>query len=93
MHSCTARTLGNLSISEIQMKMERAAQNKLDVMNRMKTLRPKFGGKYIAFDKGKVLAAAESLDEIIKTLKKLKIDDTSVVAVEFIPKEALAWIL
>ena len=93
MQSCAVKTLGGHSISEVQMMMERAAQNKLDVMNGIKTLRERFAGKYIAFDKGKVLVSAESPDKVIEQLKKKKIKDMSIIAIEFIPEERLVWIL
>jgi hypothetical protein len=71
---------------------ERSSENKLWVMNNIDKLREKYGDKYIAVDSGKVLISASTIDEILDALRKKKVR-TAFVAIEFVTKESIVWIL
>ena len=76
-----------------RVKIDRSAQNKLWLLDHMEMLRSKYPDKYIAYDQGKILAVGESSREVIVKLRRKKVKDTSVVAVEFVSKEPVIWLL
>jgi len=78
---------------EIRKKMERSAKNKLWAMNNMNKLRSKYANKYVALDNEKVLAFGDSPDEVFGELRKKRIKDISIVAIEFVPEDQLVWLL
>ena len=78
---------------EIRQKMERSAKNKLWAMNNMNKLRSKYANKYVALDKGSVLAFGDSPDEVFEELRKKKLKDISTIAIEFVPEEPIVWLL
>jgi hypothetical protein len=74
-------------------KIKRAAANKLWVLDHMEILRRKYPDKYVAYDRGKVMAVADSSDEIRGMLRKKRISDISVVAIEYVPEQPVIWLL
>jgi ABC-type enterochelin transport system ATPase subunit len=78
---------------EIRRKMEQSAKNKLWAMNNMNKLRSKYANKYVALDKGRVLAFGDSPDEVFKQLRKKKLKDISTIAIEFVPEDPIIWLL
>lgn len=78
---------------DIRQKMERSAKNKLWAMNNMSKLRSKYADKYVALDKGSVLAVGDSPDEVFKELRKKKLKDISTIAIEFVPEDPIIWLL
>jgi ABC-type hemin transport system substrate-binding protein len=77
---------------EIRQRMERSAKNKLWAMSNMNKLRSKYANKYVALDKGSVLAFGDSPDEVFKELRKKKLKDISIIAMEFVPERSLVWL-
>jgi precorrin-6B methylase 1 len=74
-------------------RVREAAKNKHWVSDHMPELRRKYLNKYVAVDKGKVVAVAGSQDSIFKQLKKNDIRDFGVVVIELITDEGTVWIL
>jgi hypothetical protein len=73
--------------------IKRASANKLWVLDHMDSLRRKYPGKYVAYDRGKMLAVADTTDGIRRKLRKMKVPDISVVAIEFVPERPVIWLL
>lgn len=76
----------------IRQKMKRSATNKLWVMSNMGKLRSKYADKYIALDDGSVLAFGDSPDEVFRELRKKRIKDISIIAMEYVPERSLVWL-
>ena len=74
-------------------RVREAAKNKHWVSDNMPELRRKYLNKYIAVDKGQVIAAGGSQDSIFMQLKKNGIRDFGVVIIELITDEGTVWIL
>jgi len=74
-------------------RVREAAKNKHWVSDHMPELRRKYLNKYVAVDKGQVIAAGGSQDSIFKQLKKNGIRDFGVVIIELITDEGTVWIL
>ncbi len=74
-------------------RVREAASNKHWVSDHMPELRRKYLNKYVAVDKGHVIAVGASQDSIFKQLKKNGIRDFGVVIIELITDEGTAWIL
>jgi len=70
----------------IRDKIERAARNKLWVTNNIKALRARYPDKYVAYDRGEILAVAPDTDGIFRELKRKNVGDLSTVVVEFVPR-------
>lgn len=88
----TGRTMGAISKDDLR-RMERSARNKLYAMNNVSKLRARYADKYIALDRGRVLACGDTPDEVISRLKSSGMPDFSFVAIEFIPKDRVVWLL
>ncbi len=91
--SCKTAVLDHSALEAAWEKVDRLTKNKLWVMNNIGELRSKYPDKYIAYDEGKVLASAETSNGIFRLLRKKRIPDVTVVAVEFVPKEPVIWLL
>ena len=52
----------------------------------------KFGGKYIVRKKNKILAAAKTLSELLKLMKKKKIEHKDNVSIGFVPSSRLSYV-
>lgn len=74
-------------------RVREAAKNKHWVSDHMPELRRKYLDKYVAVDKGQVIAVGCSQDSIFKQLKKNGIRDFGVVIIELITDEGAVWIL
>jgi len=74
-------------------RVREAAKNKHWVSDHMPELRRKYLNKYVAVDKGQVIAAGGSQDSIFMQLKKNGIRDFGVVIIELITDEGTVWIL
>jgi hypothetical protein len=59
----------------------------------MSELRRKYLNKYVAVDKGQVVAVGSSQGSIFKQLKKNGTRDFGVVVIELVTEEGTAWIL
>jgi septum formation topological specificity factor MinE len=70
-----------------------ATANKHWVSDHMPELRREYLNKYVAVDKGMVIAVGENQDSIFKHLKKIGTRDFGVVIIEFITDEGTVWIL
>lgn len=92
METCRTVLPKGLSIQRITAEMEEAAQNKLWAMNNMAKLRAKYADQFVACRDGKVIASSHSSEALFRRLKK-KGEDLSVIAVEFVPKEPVIWLL
>jgi fibrillarin-like rRNA methylase len=92
MEACGTALPKGLSIDRIAAEIEQAAQNKLWVMNNMAALRAKYADQFVACKNGKIIASANSSEEVFRKLKK-KRENLSVVAIEFVPKSPLIWLL
>lgn len=92
MEICRTALPKGLSIRGIAAEIEQSARNKLWVMNNMAELRDKYADRFIACRDGKVIASADSSDAVFRKLKK-KRENLSVIAVEYVPKEPLIWLL
>jgi len=93
MQTCTIQSMGGAAVERMQREMAIAAENKLWVMNNIPKLRQKYADKYVASDNGKIISVADSPDGIFSDLKKKKYKNISVVAIEFVPKDIIAWLL
>lgn len=90
----TANRAGTETVSERERHaMERSAQNKLYAMNNVGELRLRYADKYIALDNGRVLAHGNTPEEVFRKLRRIGVSDMSVVAIEFIPKDRMIWLL
>lgn len=89
----TGRTKTDAISKDDLRRMERSAKNKLYAMNNVSKLREKYADKYIALDRGKVLASGGTPEEVFARLRGSGIPDFSFVAVEFIPKDRVIWLL
>jgi ABC-type enterochelin transport system ATPase subunit len=76
----------------IRQKMERSAMNKLWAMSNLHKLRSKYADRYVAVDDGNVLAFGDSPDEVFRELRKKRIKDISIIAIEFVPERSLVWL-
>ncbi|MBU0685782.1 MAG: hypothetical protein KJ653_08055 [Candidatus Thermoplasmatota archaeon] len=74
-------------------RVREATNNKHWVSDHMPELRRKYLNKYIAVDKGQVIAVSGSQDSIFRQLKKNGIRDFGVVVIELITDEGTVWIL
>jgi ABC-type hemin transport system ATPase subunit len=92
METCRTALPKGLSIRRIAAQMEQSAQNKLWVLNHMSELRGKYADRFVACRDGKVIASASSSEAIFRKLKK-KREKLSVVAVEYVPKDPMIWLL
>jgi hypothetical protein len=61
-------------------------------MNNMPILRAKYADKFVACKDNKVIAEGASSQEVFRKLKRMKVN-LSVVAIEFVPKHPLIWLL
>lgn len=91
--TCRSNLLPDALTKDTWARVERHTRNKLWVMNNIKTLRLQYPDMYVAYDNGKVLASADSSDELFRLLRRRKKADLSVVAVEFVSKEPVIWLL
>lgn len=92
MEVCAAALPKGLSIHRIAAEIEQGAQSKLWVMNHMAELRDKYADQFVACRDGRIIANANSSEAVFRKLKK-KRENLSVVAVEFVPKEPVIWLL
>jgi len=90
-HGC-AHALFSEVTNSIRQKMERSAMNKLWAMSNMHKLRSKYANRYVALDDGNVLAFGDSPDEVFRELRKKRIKDISIIAIEFVPERSLVWL-
>jgi precorrin-6B methylase 1 len=74
-------------------RVRKAAENKHWVSDHMSELRRKYLNKYVAVDKGQVVAVGSSQGSIFKQLKKNGTRDFGVVVIELITDEGTAWVL
>ncbi|MEW5748694.1 MAG: DUF5678 domain-containing protein [Candidatus Thermoplasmatota archaeon] len=85
MAGMTAGEAASAAISKDDMRrMVRSAKNKLYALENMDTLRLRHADKYVAIDRGKVLAEGDTSDEVFANLRKAGITDISFIAVEFV---------
>jgi len=90
--ACGVSLPKGVTLSRIAEEIEQSAQNKLWVMNNMTALRAKYADQFVACKNGRIIASARSSDEIFRKLKKKRVN-LSVVAIEFVPKNPLIWLL
>ena len=92
MEACGTALPKGLSIDRIAAEMEQSAQNKLWVMNHMVALRAKYANRFVACKNGKIIASANTSEEVFRKLKK-KRENLSVIAIEFVSKSPMIWLL
>jgi ABC-type enterochelin transport system ATPase subunit len=92
MVACVVALPKGLSIDRIAEEMEQAAQNKLWVMSNTVALRAKYADKFVACKNGKIIASANTSEEVFRKLRK-KRESLSVVAIEFVSKTPLIRLL
>ena len=92
MEGCATALPKGLSIHRIAAEIEQGAQNKLWVMNHMAELRDKFADQFVACKDRKIIASASSSEGVFRKLKK-KRENLSVIAIEFVPKDPVIWLL
>lgn len=92
MEACGTVLPKGLSIERIAAEMEQSAQNKLWVMNHMVALRAKYANRFVACKDGKIIACANTSEEIFRKLKR-KRENLSVVAIEFVSRSPMIWLL
>ncbi len=90
--ACRTALPKGMSIRRIAAEIEQAAQNKLWVMNHMAELREKYPDQFVACRDGKIVASASSSEGVFRKLKK-KREDLSLIAIEFVPKDRVIWLL
>ena len=90
---CASALVDEELMASAREKIELSARNKLWAMNNIGKLRLKYADKYIALKDEEVLAYGDSPDEVFEQLRKLRVSDLSTVAIEFIPKDLLIWLL
>ncbi len=94
MAGMTASEAASAAISRDDMRrMMRSAKNKLYALENMDRLRLRYAGKYVALDRGKVLAQGDTSDEVFANLREAGITDISFIAVEFVPRDPVIWLL
>lgn len=75
------------------LRVREATANKHWVSDHMPELRREYLNRYVAVDKGRVIAVGKTQDSIFKQLKKIGIRDFGVVIIEYITDEGTVWVL
>jgi hypothetical protein len=88
----TLDTLG-LKEAEVLKKLEAKRANRDYISANKKALRAKYPDMYVAVYDGEVVAAATSLDRVVRKLKGMVGEDISTAEIELITSREIAWIL